>query len=212
MLLRFKVFRTDLCKVLVLGVGALFVTSCASDAEQLDTEALPAASTQQYLIGPGDNLEVFVWGNDDLSVTVPVRPDGRITTPLVEDVIASGKTPTQLARDIESHLARYIKKPVVTVTVTQFVGIPGNQIRVVGQVRNPQTIPYRENLSLLDVIITVGGLTEFAAGNKAFITRNVNGKLVKYQVRLEDLATDGDVGANVMMQPGDVLFVPESLF
>lgn len=212
MLLRFKVFRTDLCKVLVLGVGALFVTSCASDAEQLDTEALPAASTQQYLIGPGDNLEVFVWGNDDLSVTVPVRPDGRITTPLVEDVTASGKTPTQLARDIESHLARYIKKPVVTVTVTQFVGIPGNQIRVVGQVRNPQTIPYRENLSLLDVIITVGGLTEFAAGNKAFITRNVNGKLVKYQVRLEDLATDGDVGANVMMQPGDVLFVPESLF
>ena len=188
------------------------IGGCASDAAiPVDLEASNQA-TQQYLIGPGDTLQVFVWGNTELSVTTPVRPDGRITTPLVEDVVANGKTPSQLARDIERRLSRYIKKPVVTVTVTQFVGIPSGQIRVVGEVQTPQTIPYRKDLSLLDVIIKVGGLTEYAAGNDATIVRKVGETLVKYKVRLKDLAEEGDIGVNVMMQPGDVLFVPESFF
>lgn len=205
--------RFDLAlHILFVAMLSMLQFSCASDTAELDMTNVDTVSNPQYIIGPGDRLQIFVWGNSDLSVTVPVRPDGRITTPLVEDVVASGKTPSQLARDIETRLNRYIKQPVVTVTVTEFVGIPGGQIRVVGQVRTPQTIPYRENLSLLDVIITVGGLTEYASGNAATISRNVNGKIVKYNVRLKDLAIDGDVGANVMMHPGDVLFVPESLF
>ncbi len=197
---------------LVILFQALLIGGCASSTDYPVDLAGKNQDTPHYLIGPGDMLQVFVWGNTDLTVTTPVRPDGRITTPLVEDVVASGKSPSQLARDIEKRLSRYIKKPVVTITVTEFVGIPGGQIRVVGQVVTPQTIPFRKNLSLLDVIIKVGGLTEFAAGNDATIVRNVDGSLVRYQVRLQDLADEGDVGVNVMMQPGDVLFVPESLF
>jgi len=197
---------------LVILLLPIFISACTSHTEYSDVLERQNQDTPQYLIGPGDMLQVFVWGNADLTATTPVRPDGRITTPLVEDVVASGKAPSQLARDIERRLSRYIKKPVVTVTVTQFVGIPGGQIRVVGQVQTPQTIPYRKNLSLLDVIIKVGGLTEFAAGNDATIVRNVDGTWVRYQVKLEDLTQEGNLDANVMMQPGDVLFVPESWF
>ncbi len=169
-------------------------------------------SAPAYVVGPGDTLQVFVWGNTELSTTVPVRPDGRITTPLVEDLDASGKTPTEIAREMEQRLARYVKHPVVTVTVTQFIGRSTEQIRVVGQATAPRTIPYSADLTLLDVVIAVGGLTEFAAGNRASIIRRSDGKQVKFPVRLNDLIKNGDITANVDMLPGDILIIPEAWF
>lgn len=165
-----------------------------------------------YHIGPGDSLNIFVWRNPELSVTVAVRPDGRINTPLVEDLKASGKTPTQLARDLESRLSRYVKNPVVTVMVSGFVGQYHEQIRVVGEATQPQSLPYKARMTLLDVMIQVGGLTEFAAGNDATLIREVEGEQKQYEVRLDDLLRDGDISANVVMLPGDVLIIPEAWF
>lgn len=186
------------------------LTGCASYPTL--KSASYAGEAPMYLIGPGDSVNVFVWGNPDLSATVPVRPDGRITTPLIEDVQASGKTPTQLAREMEKRLARYIRNPVVTVIVTGFVGLYSEQIRVVGEAAKPQSIPYRENITLLDVMIAVGGLTEFADGNRGVLVRTVNGKRHQYTVRLDDLLKNGDISANVDMLPGDVLIIPEAWF
>lgn len=165
-----------------------------------------------YLIGPGDNVDIIVWRNPEVSMTVPVRPDGKITTPLVEDLSASGKTSTQLARDIEEALSKYIQQPVVTVVVTQFVGPYAEQIRVIGEAARPQALPYREEMTLMDVLIAVGGITEFAAGNKARIIRSIDGKEQQFSVRLNDLIRDGDISANVPMRQGDVLVIPESWF
>lgn len=165
-----------------------------------------------YLIGPGDTLNIFVWRNPEVSVTIPVRPDGKISTPLVDDMKASGKTPTQLARDMEKVLSKYIQDPVVTVMVTNFIGPYRQQIRVVGDAVKPQAIAYRNGMTLLDVVIAVGGLTEFASGNDATIVRMVDGKQKQYHVRLDDLIKDGDITANVNMMPGDILIVPESWF
>jgi polysaccharide export outer membrane protein len=165
-----------------------------------------------YVIGPGDTLNVFVWGDAELSTQVVVRPDGLITTPLVEDLPASGKTPTELARLLEQRLSMFVKNPKVTVSVTNFIGRYTEQVRVVGQAAQPQSIAYREGMTLLDVIISVGGLTEFAAGNKATIVRKVNGKTMQYRVRLDDLIRDGDISANTQMMPGDVLIIPETWF
>ena len=145
-------------------------------------------------------------------MAVPVRPDGKITTPLVEDLPASGKTSTQLARDIEQALSKYIQQPVVTVVVTDFVGPYTEQIRVIGEASKPQALPYREEMTLMDVLIAVGGITDFAAGNKARIIRNVEGKQQQFRVRLDDLIRDGDITANVPMRQGDVLVIPESFF
>lgn len=171
-----------------------------------------AALSPDYLIGPGDLLQVFVWGNPELSTTVPVRPDGRITTPLVEDVAASGRTPTELARDIERKMEAYVKHPTVTVTVTQFVGRPSSQVRVIGQAATPMSIPFKEDLTLLDVLIAVGGLTEFASGNRASIVRHQDDGEKQFHVRLDDLLRGGDISANEKMQPGDILIIPESWF
>ncbi|MES1981069.1 MAG: XrtA/PEP-CTERM system exopolysaccharide export protein [Pseudomonadota bacterium] len=165
-----------------------------------------------YLIGPGDNLNVVVWRNPEVSLTVPVRPDGKITTPLVEDLQASGKTSSQLARDIEKALAKFIQQPIVTVIVTSFMGTNSEQIRVIGQAAKPQALPYRQDMSLLDVMIAVGGMTEFAAGNKASIIRNVNGQQQKLPIRLNDLIKDGDISVNMLVRPGDILLIPESFF
>jgi len=165
-----------------------------------------------YLIGPGDAVNIIVWRNPEVSMSVPVRPDGKITTPLVEDLPAAGKTSTALARDIEQALAKFIQQPVVTVVVTNFVGNYADQIRVIGQAARPQALPYRRDMSLMDVLIAVGGVTEFAAGNKASIVRTVEGKQEKIVVRLDDLIKDGDISANLMMRPGDVLVIPESFF
>ena len=166
----------------------------------------------KYLIGPGDSVNIIVWRNPELGMSVPVRPDGKITTPLVEDLPASGRTPTQLARDIETALAKYIQSPVVTVIVTGFVGPYSEQIRVIGEAARPQALAYRENMSLLDVMIAVGGITDFAAGNKASILRTSGGQSLQFGVRLVDLVKGGDLSANVAMRPGDVLIIPQSFF
>ena len=165
-----------------------------------------------YQIGPGDQLQIFVWRHSDVSTAVPVRPDGRISTPLVEDMQAAGKTPTELARDIEGVLAEYIKSPVVTVIVTGFVGELTNKVRVVGQAAQPRSIPYRQNLTLLDVLIEVGGLTDLAAGRRAKIIRRNGGEMIEINVRPDVLLDKGDLRANVEMRPGDVLIIPEARF
>ena len=165
-----------------------------------------------YLIGPGDTLNVVVWRSPELSLVVPVRPDGKITTPLVEDLQASGKSPNQLARDIEQVLSRYVQNPVVTVIITTFGGAYSQQIRVIGEAAKPQALAYRERMTLLDVMIAVGGITEFAAGNRASILRTEGGKTHQFRVLLQDLIRGGDLSTNVEMRPGDVLVIPQSFF
>lgn len=169
-------------------------------------------TTNAYLIGAGDSLEVFVWGNEELSTVVQVRPDGGISTPLVEDLEAAGKTPTELARAIEAALGEYVRSPTVTVIVQEFVGEYDRQIRVVGQATEPMSLNYRSGMSLLDVMIAVGGLSEFAAGNKSKIVRRENGNEVVINVDVKDLLNKGDMSQNVRMQPGDILIIPESVF
>lgn len=189
----------------------LLLGACTSPPPAPPAAAL-APINPDYLIGPGDAVNIIVWRNPEVSMSVPVRPDGKITTPLVEDLPAAGKTSTQLARDIEGALAKFIQQPVVTVVVTNFVGNFTDQIRVIGQAARPQALPYRREMSLMDVLIAVGGVTEFAAGNKASIVRTVDGKQEKLTVRLDDLIKDGDISANMMMRPGDILVIPESYF
>jgi len=196
----------------VLVAAATMLAACASAPAGPGPKGDAAAASPPYIIGPGDTVQVFVWRNPELSATVPVRPDGRITTPLVEDLQASGKTPTQLARDMEQALSRYIKNPIVTVIVTGFVGRYSEQVRVVGEAAQPRALPYKEGMTLLDVMIAVGGLTEYAAGNRAKLVRMVGGKQQVYTVRLEDLVRKGDVSANVRILPGDVLIIPEAFF
>ncbi|MES9851489.1 MAG: XrtA/PEP-CTERM system exopolysaccharide export protein [Candidatus Thiodiazotropha sp. L084R] len=203
----------------VIPFCLLLVTACSGTPEMNAANSGGAGgqdgaspSSPLYLIGPGDTLNVFVWGDQELTTDVVVRPDGLITTPLVEDLQASGKTPTQLARNLESRLSKFVKNPKVTVSVRQFVGRYTEQVRVVGQASQPQSIPFREGMTLLDVIIEVGGLTEFASGNSATIVRKINGKNSQYRVRLDDLIRDGDISANVKMMPGDVLIIPETWF
>jgi polysaccharide export outer membrane protein len=201
---------------LVKHSAILFAAACALALDGCATRGQQPIETQvtdsQYLIGPGDAVNIIVWRNPEVSMSVPVRPDGKITTPLVEDLPAAGKTSTALARDIEKALSKYIQQPVVTVVVTTFVGNYDEQIRVIGQATKPQALPYRRNMSLMDVMIAVGGTTEFAAGNRASLIRNVDGKQQRFNVRLDDLIKEGDISANVPMRPGDVLVIPESFF
>ncbi|MES2103849.1 MAG: XrtA/PEP-CTERM system exopolysaccharide export protein [Pseudomonadota bacterium] len=196
---------------LSMSLSMLAIGGCASNAvPPAPTEG--AIPTNDYVIGAGDTINVIVWRNPEVSMVVPVRPDGKITTPLVEDIVANGKTSTQLARDIEKALAKFIQQPVVTVIVTAFAGPYEEQIRVIGQAAKPQALAYRQGMSLMDVIIAVGGITEFAAGNKANLIRTVDGKQQKLSVRLNDLIKDGDISANVPVRPGDVLVIPQSFF
>ncbi|MES2263056.1 MAG: XrtA/PEP-CTERM system exopolysaccharide export protein [Pseudomonadota bacterium] len=196
-------------KWLACAAATLALAGCASTRPTLPQEAMPPTD---YLIGAGDSINIVVWRNPEVSQSVPVRPDGKITTPLVEDLQASGKTPTELARDIEKALSKFIQQPVVTVIVTGFVGTYSEQIRVIGQAAKPQALPYRVDMSLMDVLIAVGGITEFASGNRASVIRMVDGKQQKLNVRLNDLIKDGDISANLPMRPGDVLVIPESFF
>ena len=170
-----------------------------------------ASPDYNYLIGPLDNLNIIVWRNPELSLTVPVRPDGKVSVPLVEDLTAQGKNPTQLARDIEKAMGKFIRDPVVTVLVTQFNGPYSEQIRVVGEATRPQALAYRQQMTLLDVMIAVGGLTDFADGNNASVLRTAEGGK-QYSVRLKDLVRRGDVSANIEMKPGDVVIIPQSWF
>ncbi len=170
------------------------------------------APDYDYVIGAGDSLNIFVWGNNELSTSVTVRPDGKITTRLVEDIPASGRTSTQLAREIEEAYGKYVKSPVVSVIVDSFVGVPTQQVRVVGEAANPLSIPYNKHMSLLDLMIAVGGLSDFADGNGSVLIRNYSGAQEIFNLRIEDLIRDGDISANTHMMPGDIIIIPEAWF
>ena len=194
--------------------GVLAVAGGCAGGASLNADVARAAATTptDYLVGPGDQLQIFVWDHPDLTTAVQVRPDGKISTPLVEDLQAAGKAPTALARDIEGVLGQYVRSPVVTVIVQGFVGETQQQIRVVGQAVQPKALQFRQGMTVLDVMIDVGGLAEFAAGNRARIVRNVNGTPTEIRVRLNDLLNDGRIAENVRMMPGDVLIIPRSVF
>jgi polysaccharide export outer membrane protein len=197
-----------LAGVLALAL-ACGIAGCAGPSYPPAPREVPSAD-YEYVIGPLDTVNIIVWRNPELSMTVPVRPDGKVTTPLVDDLPALGKTPTALARDIEKALGKYIRDPVVSVVVTTFVGPSSEQIRVVGEAAKPQILAFRKNMTLLDVMIAVGGLTDFADGNKATIYRVADKG--QYSVRVQDLVKRGDISANVDMRPGDILIIPQSWF
>jgi polysaccharide export outer membrane protein len=200
-------------RTLILAIAAatmLAATGC-SQRETLSAGKIDTPETApSYEIGPGDSMQIFVWRNQDLTTSVSVRPDGRITVPLVEDLDASGKTPTELAKDIEGELAKYIQDPLVTVIMTGFVGTYDQQVRVVGEAANPRAIPYRDGMTLLDVMVNVGGLTQFAAGDRSTLVRVEDGEQKAYRVKLDSLVRDGEISANVAMLPGDILIIPET--
>ncbi len=189
----------------------VFLTACAG-TQYPAAPAQAAKDDYNYVVGAGDNLNVIVWRNPELSMTVPVRPDGKISTPLIDDLVAQGKNSVEIARDIEKQLSKYVRDPVVTVIVTSFVGPFSEQIRVVGEAAKPQFLPYKQKMTVLDVMIAVGGLTDFAAGNSATILRTSEGPGKQYSVRLKDLLRRGDMSANVEMRPGDILIIPQSFF
>ncbi len=203
--------RKNVLGWVVVAVGMLLLSSC-STAPTVDSMASSQAPTaEHYIIGAGDTLEIFVRDNPKLSTTVPVRPDGRISIPLVQSIMAAGKTPEQLADDLNQSLSQYIRSPLVTVIVKNFVGAYSQQVRVVGQATTPKALSYRNGMTLLDVMIDVGGLTKFASGNNAKVVRQMpDGSKRTIPVRLADLM-DGDVKYNIRMHPGDILIIPESL-
>ena len=202
-----------------LALTALPLAGCASGGgAQLPPASFVAMQEgpgEEYVIGPLDELTIHVWRNPELGAEkIQVRPDGRITTPLVADMPAVGKTPAMLAEDIRLQLSQYIEEPLVSVIVTGFAGTFSQQIRIVGATEQPASIPYRANMTVLDAMIAVGGLSEFAAGNRAKLIRfdKQAGRQREYALRLGDLLKDGDSKANVMLQPGDVIIIPESMF
>jgi len=205
----------------LIAIAALAVAGCSSlnilgGGEQL--QAAPSTSTDaiaaapDYIVGPLDQLEIFVWRAPELSTNVTVRPDGRISTPLVEDMVASGKTPSQLANDLESELRKFVKSPEVTVIVSNFSSTFDQQVRVLGEAQQPIALPYQAGMTVLDVMVAVGGLTEFAAGNRAVLIRGKGADRTSYRVRLDDLLRKGNISANVPVLPGDVILIPESVF
>jgi polysaccharide export outer membrane protein len=165
-----------------------------------------------YLIGPGDSLEIFVWGNEELSTSALVRPDGKLTTRLVDDLPASGRTATQLSRDIEQAYAKYVRQPVVSVIVNGFSGLPEQQVRVVGEAAEPVSVPFSKHMTLLDLMIAVGGMTDYASGNDSVLVRWEDGTYKSYNLRLDDLLKDGDITANLSLLPGDIIIITESWF
>lgn len=208
----------QLCRFVILGATATVLAACSivNSGESLSaapTSAIDAAdASPDYLIGPLDQLEIFVWRAPELSTNVTVRPDGRISTPLVEDMVASGKTPSQLADDLENSLKRYVKTPEVTVIVSNFSSTFDQQVRVLGEAQRPIALPYQAGMTVLDVMVAVGGLTEFAAGNRAVLIRGQGAERNSYRLRLDDLLRKGNISANVPMLPGDVVLIPESVF
>ncbi len=205
----FRVFRTG--NAFLFAAGLVLLPGCSSTPPYPEAPTYAASPDYLYKIGPLDNVTVQVWRNPELSMSVTVRPDGKITAPLIEDLPALGKDPTTLARDIEKALSKYIRDPVVTVIVGGFVGPYPEQIRVVGEAAKPQAIPDRQGLTMLDLMLVVGGLTDFADGNKATILRTSEGGK-QYAVRIKDLLKRGDISANVDLKPGDILLIPQSWF
>ncbi|MEP1382433.1 MAG: XrtA/PEP-CTERM system exopolysaccharide export protein [Paraglaciecola sp.] len=195
----------------------LLTSGCASNLTKLPsatkyTSITTSVDDYQYLIGPGDNLSIFVWRNPDISGSFIVRPDGKVTTSLVEDIEVSGKTATMLAREIEEQLGKYINNPRVTVSVTNFSGPLSEQVRVIGEATNPSAVSYTERMTLLDLMIAVGGLTEFADGNDAKLVRMVAGEQKSFSIRIDDLIKNGDIEENIDMLPGDIIIIPEAWF
>lgn len=195
---------------LAFALGILAFASAQQFASAADVPAAAPVSPD-YRIGPGDTLHVFVFENEQLSVTVPVRPDGKISTPLVEDMVAVGKTPSQLARDIETALSKYVKQPKVNVVVVTALSVY-SEVKVIGQVKEPQALPYHEGMTVLDALLSCKGLSQFAAGNRARVVRKVNGRDQELKIKLDSLVNSGDLKQNILLQPGDVLVVPESRF
>ena len=205
--------------LLALGASSAALTGCGGIGGGTQLPSAPTVSAQEgpgedYMIGPLDQLTIFVWRNPELGAKVQVRPDGRITTPLITDMPAAGKTPTMLQQDIKLQLSQYINDPIVSVIVNEFAGTTSQQVRIVGATEKPASIPYRANMTLLDAMIAVGGLSEYAAGNKARLIRHNkgSGRQLEYSLRLGDLLKRGDSAANVLLQPGDVIIIPESMF
>ena len=197
----------------VLAGGAMAASCANSMLPELPTARLDAVSEAPlYVIGPLDTVNVFVWRNPDLTTSVPVRPDGRVTLPLIGEIVAAGKTPLQLAVDVEEAMKRYIQQPIVSISVGGFVGQFNQQVRILGEAVNPQAIPFRANMTLLDVMIQVGGLTDFAAGNRTVLIRIEDNVQREYRLRIDDLIRDGDISANTLIMPGDVVIVPQSFF
>ena len=197
----------------MLGLLAVLVSGCAgfSSAKYPPAPASAETAGYNYIVGPGDSLNIIVWRNPELSLSVPVRPDGKLSTPLVDELVVQGKTSVEIARDVEKALSKFVRDPVVTVIVTGFVGPYSEQIRVVGAAARPQFLPYKQKMTLLDVMIAVGGLTDFADGNAASIFRASEGDK-RYSVRIRDLIKRGDISANIEMKPGDVLIIPQGWF
>jgi polysaccharide export outer membrane protein len=204
----------NLALALLLAGCSLFHSGPPTiSAAAADSAIDQVAPTSQYVIGAGDQLGITVYHAPELSVpTLPVRPDGRISMPLIPDIIAAGKTPTQLGSELQDKLKEYVKDPIVTVMVTSFIGPFSRQVRVIGEAADPQAIPYRDHMTVLDVMIAVKGLTKYASGNSAIIVRGVGDKRQNIRVRLADLLKDGDIDQNVEMQPGDTLIIPQSWF
>ena len=198
-------------RLLAVSVLVTLIGGCSTNSvEPAQGDAPPSGN--EYVIGPGDRLQINVRDNEDLSVSLPVRPDGRISIPLVRDVQAAGRTTSGLADRLEAELSGYLREPVVTVMVTDFVGTYADRIRVIGQAAQPKALAYRKGMTVLDAVIEVGGLTEFAAGNQAKLVRDSGNDARKIRVRLDDLVNDGDLSQNRALHPGDVLVIPESLF
>jgi len=194
----------------VAGFAMLVLFGCTTTPAYPPAPRFASSPDYSYIIGAGDQVNIIVWRNPELSGSVPVRPDGKITTALIEDLPAQGRDPTTLARDMEQALAKYIRDPVVTVIVTGFVGPYEQQIRIIGEAAKPQALSYKKDMTLLDLMIVVGGLTDFADGNHAVLLRASEGK--QYTVRLKDLIKRGDISANVDVKPGDILLIPQSWF
>lgn len=207
---------------LAAALVAVVLAGCASSGDVISADALRASAvmnggsttspTPEYLIGPLDQLDVFVWRAPELSSKVTVRPDGRISTPLVEDMIAAGKTPTQLAKDLEGQLAEYVKSPEVSVIVSNFQSTFEQQVRVIGEAQKPIALPYQAGMTVLDVMVAVGGLTQYAAGNRSVLIRGTGEDRQSYRLKLDDLMRKGKIAANVPVLPGDVILIPESIF
>jgi len=207
-----SIVKRALTAVAFILIGmSLAACSSISAGKYPAAPVIAAASDYNYIIGAGDSLNIIVWRNPELSMSVPVRPDGKVSAPLIDELMAQGRNPMELARELEQRLSKYVRDPVVTVIVTSFVGPYSEQIRVVGEAAKPQFLPYKQKMTLLDVMIAVGGLTDFAAGNDASIVRtSEQGR--QYSVRLKDLIKRGDVSANVEMRPGDILIIPQGFF
>ena len=195
----------------VAAVALMAVLSACGSRGLPQAPATAGVGDYNYVIGAGDGLNISVWRNPELSMSVPVRPDGKVTAPLIDEIVTQGRTPTELAREVEKALSKYVRDPIVTVIVTSFVGPYSEQIRVVGEAAKPQVLPFKQKMTILDVMIAVGGLTDFADGNGATIVRASEGNK-QYTVRLKDLIKRGDVSANVEMKPGDILIIPQGLF